>query len=175
VNNTIVSIEQIEYCILFIRKQKIILDYHLTQLYGVSTKVLIQAVKRNIERFPKDFMFQLSQEEFEILRSQFVTSSWGGRRYPPYAFTEQGVAMLSSVLRSKQAIQANIKIMRTFVRIRKVLETDHKIRQKILELEEKYDKQFNAVFDAINQLIVVPEPKNKHPIDIGIDYWSRNS
>ena len=113
--NVSVPIERIERLILLIRGQKVMLDADLAALYGVETKVLVQAVKRNISRFPDDFMFQLTKEEFDILRSQTVTSSsWGGRRYPPYAFTEQGVAMLSSVLRSKRAVQVNIQIMRTF-------------------------------------------------------------
>jgi len=110
----LVPIERIEAKILLIRGQKIMLDKDLAELYGVETKVLIQAVKRNIERFPEDFMFQLTKEEFEILRSQFVTSSWGGRRYLPYAFTEHGILMLSSVLNSERAILVNIQIMRTF-------------------------------------------------------------
>ena len=118
--NAIVSVKQIESLILTFHGQRIMLDADLAKLYGVDTRVLVQAVKRNIERFPKDFMFQLSRKDFDILRSQAVTSSqWGGRRYPPYAFTEQGVAMLSSVLRSKKAVQVNVEIMRAFVRKRK--------------------------------------------------------
>jgi len=119
---SLIPVERIEKAILLIRGQKVMLDAHLAELYGVETKVLVQAVKRNIERFPEDFMFQLSQAEFAILRSQFVTSSdWGGRRYPPYAFTEQGVAMLSSVLHSQRAVQVNIEIVRAFIRLRQML------------------------------------------------------
>ncbi|MBE0430695.1 MAG: ORF6N domain-containing protein [Dehalococcoidia bacterium] len=138
------------------------LDADLAALYGVETKVLVQAVKRNLVRFPEDFMFQLSQEEFAILRSQIVTSSdWGGRRYPPYAFTEQGVAMLSSVLRSQRAIQVNIQIMRTFIRLRQMLATHANLARKLDALERKYDAQFKQVFDAIRQLMAPPEPKRR--------------
>ncbi len=118
-------------------------------LYDVETRVLVQAVKRNIERFPKDFMFQLTETELSHLRSQSVTSSdWGGRRYPPHAFTEQGVAMLSSVLRSERAVQVNIEIMRTFVRLREMLAGHVERAQKRTALERKYDAQFKVVFDA---------------------------
>jgi len=146
------------------RKERVMLDADLAELYGVETKVLVQAVKRNIERFPDDFMFQLSKEELAILRSQSVTSSqWGGRRYPPYAFTEQGVAMLSSVLRSSQAVQVNIGIMRTFVELR-AMTADHKaLARRLHQLEQKYDKQFAVVFDAIRGLMQPPESK-KRPI-----------
>ena len=113
-STSLVPAERIQRCIYMVRGCKVILDNDLAELYGVQTKVLLQAMKRNIERFPADFMFQLSSSEFKILRSQIVTSSWGGRRYAPYAFTEQGVAMLSSVLRSKRAIEINIAIMRVF-------------------------------------------------------------
>ncbi len=140
------------------------LDADLAELYGVETKVLIQAVKRNINRFPEDFMFQLSSDEFKRLRSQFVTSKGrGGRRTPPYAFTEQGVAMLSSVLRSKQAVQVNIEIMRTFVELRQMT-ADHKaLARRLQKIELKYDKQFAVVFDAIRELMEPPETK-KRPI-----------
>ena len=162
-SNSIISVRRIENRILCIRGQKVILDAEIAKLYGVATKALTQAVSRNIDRFPEDFMFRLTQEEFEILRSQFVTSSWGGRRYHPFAFTEQGVAMLSSVLRSKRAIRVNIEIMRTFVRIRRMLETNKQLKQKLDELEKKYNKQFRIVFDAIRQLMAAPE-KKKYPI-----------
>jgi len=140
------------------------LDADLAELYDVETKVLIQAVKRNIDRFPADFMFQLSSDEFKRLRSQIVTSKGrGGRRTPPYAFTEQGIAMLSSVLRSKQAVQVNIEIMRTFVELRKMT-ADHKaLARRLNQLEAKYDKQFAVVFDAIRGLMEPPSPK-KRPI-----------
>ncbi len=159
-----VPVERIEKTILLIRSQKVILDNDLAVLYEVKTRVLVQAVKRNIERFPEDFMFQLSSDEFEILRSQSVTSSsWGGRRYPPYAFTEQGVAMLSSVLRSQRAVQVNIEIMRTFIRLRAMLASHEELARKLETLEEKYDTQFQEVFEAIRRLMIPPETK-KRPI-----------
>jgi len=113
----LMPVERIENRIFMIRGQKVMMDHHLAELYGVKTKVLLQAVKRNIKRFPSDFMFQLEESEYGLLRSHFVTSSWGGRRYLPYVFTEQGVAMLSSVLKSERAIEVNIIIMRAFVRL----------------------------------------------------------
>lgn len=156
------SVEPIERAIRMIRGEKVILDADLATLYGVETRVLVQAVKRNLERFPPDFMFQLSKEEFTALRSQTVTSrGWGGRRYPPYAFTEQGVAMLSSVLRSPRAIGVNIEIMRAFVRMRRLLASHAKLEKKILELEEKYDGQFAVVFEALKQLMSPPEPPHR--------------
>jgi len=155
---------QIERHILLIRGEKVMLDADLATLYEVETRVLTQAVKRNIGRFPVDFMFQLSKEEFDHLRSQTVTSSWGGRRYPPYAFTEQGVAMLSSVLRSERAVHVNVEIMRTFVRLRRMLASNKKLEKKLSELEQRYDEQFKIVFDAIRQLMAPPDPKKKRPI-----------
>ena len=155
--NVSVPMEVIEEKIFLIRSDKVMLDADLAKLYGVETKVLIQAVKRNIDRFPPDFMFQLTNQELANLRSQFVTSSqWGGRRYPPYAFSEQGVAMLSSVLRSPQAVQVNIEIMRTFVRLRRILASHADLARKLELLENKYDLQFKAVFDAIRQLMAPP-------------------
>ncbi|MBN1379481.1 MAG: ORF6N domain-containing protein [Gammaproteobacteria bacterium] len=166
----IISRDLISQAILMIRGCKVMLDVDLAHLYGVETKVLVQAVKRNLKRFPDDFMFQLNKEEYANLRSQFVTSSgeWGGRRYPPYAFSEQGVAMLSSVLRSERAIKVNIEIMRTFVKIRQMLSDNKELAQKLARLEQKYDKQFKAVFDAIRELMD-PKPctKNKRPIGFG--------
>lgn len=138
------------------------LDADLAELYGVETKMLVRAVKRNVDRFPSDFMIQLNKEEFENLRFHFGTSSrWGGRRYLPYAFTEQGVAMLSSVLNSKRAVQVNIAIMRAFVKLREILATHKDLARKLNEMEEKYDAQFKVVFDAIRQLMIPPEPKRK--------------
>ena len=161
-DKSLVPAERIEKSILLIRKQKVMLDSDLAALYGVETKALVQAVKRNLERFPEDFMFQLSRDEFSILRSQSVTSSnWGGRRYPPYAFTEQGVAMLSSVLRSQRAIQVNIEIMRAFIRLRQMLASNAELARKLDELEKKYDAQFKEVFEAIRQLMSPPEPKRR--------------
>ncbi|MEW6068275.1 MAG: ORF6N domain-containing protein [Nitrospirota bacterium] len=152
----------IEDKILFIRGKKVMLDSVLSELYGVPTKVLLQAVKRNIKRFPSDFMFQLKKEEFNNLRSQFVTSSsWGGRRYLPYAFTENGIAMLSSVLNSERAIQVNIQIMRTFTKLREMLMTHKDLKRKIEEMEKKYDYQFKIVFDAIKQLLEPPKKPKK--------------
>jgi hypothetical protein len=159
---SLIPVDRIEKAILLIRGQKVMLDVDLAALYGVETRVLVQAVKRNLERFPEDFMFQLSQEEFGILRSQIVTSSdWGGRRYRPYAFTEQGVAMLSSVLRSRRAIQVNIEIMRAFIRLRQMLASHVELARKLDALEKKYDAQFKQVFEAIRQLMAPPEPKRR--------------
>jgi hypothetical protein len=129
---------------------------------GVETRALKQAVKRNITRFPVDFMFELSRAEFNNLRSQIVTSSWGGIRYVPMALTEQGVAMLSSVLNSERAVQVNIQIMRTFTKLRQMLATHDGLRRKIEEMEQKYDQQFQVVFDAIKLLLAAEEkPKPK--------------
>ena len=141
-----------------IRGQKVMLDSDLAELYGVGTKVLVQAVKRNIKRFPSDFMFCLENHELINLRSQFVTSNreHGGRRYTPFVFTEYGVAMLSSVLRSEQAIQVNIEIMRTFGYLRQLLSTHKDLARKLESLEKKYDQQFKVVFDAIRKLMEPP-------------------
>jgi hypothetical protein len=139
-----VSVDRIEKSIFVIRGQKVMLDRDLAELYGVPTKVLKQAVKRNIDRFPLDFMFVLTRQQVTDLRSQIVTSSspkWGGARYEPMAFTEQGVAMLSSVLRTKRAVQVNIEIMRAFVRIREMIASHRDFRQKLSELEKKYDRE----------------------------------
>lgn len=137
-------------------------DKDLAMLYGVETKYLKQQVKRNIDRFPDDFMFQLTRDEFNNLRSQIATSSWGGTRYLPYVFTELGVAMLSSVLHSKQAIQVNIQIMRTFSKLREMILSHKELQRKIEAMEKKYDYQFKIVFDAIKKLLEQPEkPKGK--------------
>ncbi len=159
-----ISSERIERSILFIRGHKVMLDADLALLYGVTTKVLVQAVKRNINRFPPDFTFQLTTKEFSCLRSQIVTSKAGrgGRRYLPYAFSEQGVAMLSSGLRSKRAVRVNIEIMRAFVRLRQILASHADLASKLADLEKKYDKQFKVVFDAIRQLMTPPaKPRRK--------------
>ena len=164
----VVPMERITQSILFIRGQKVMLSTHLAELYEVEPRVLVQAVKRNMERFPDDFMFQLNDQEFENLKSQIVTSSWGGlRRAAPYAFTEQGVAMLSSVLHSDRAIHVNIEIMRAFVRLRQLLATNVELARKLATLERKYDAQFKIVFDAIRELMTPPEPKKKRPIGFG--------
>ena len=137
------------------------LSIELANLYQVEPRALIQAIKRNLNRFPGDFMFQLTAEEWENLKSQFVISSWGGVRTPPYAFTEQGVAMLSSVLNSDRAVQGNIEIMRAFVRLRQLLASNADLARKLESLEKKYDAQFKVVFDAIRQLMSPPEPKRR--------------
>jgi hypothetical protein len=146
----------IEHKILMIRGHKVMLDRDLAELYRVETKVLKQAVKRNLTRFPSDFMFPLTTQELAILRSQIVTSSWGGNRYIPYAFTEQGIAMLSSILNSERAIQVNIQIMRTFTKLREMMTTHKELRQKIETMEKKYDHQFKIVFEAIKKLLEPP-------------------
>jgi len=156
--------ERITKKIYLIRGQKIMLDRDLAELYGVQTKVLKQAVRRNISRFPNDFMFELTDEEFQNWRSQIVTSKSDrmGLRYKPMAFTEQGVAMLSSVLNSKRAIQVNIQIMRAFTRLRQMLSTHDELKKKIESMEKKYDENFKIVFEAIKQLIEVEDkPKKK--------------
>ena len=159
VKQSLVPLERIERAILLIRGQKVMLSTDLAELYGVEPRVLVQAVKRNIERFPRDFLFQLTKAESSNLKSQIVISSWGGvRRAAPYAFTEQGVAMLSSVLRSKRAVQVNIEIMRAFVRLRRMLASHKDLARKLEELEGKYDAQFKVVFDAIRELMAPPEP-----------------
>ena len=154
------SIQKIEQLIFWVRGQKIMLSTDLARLYSVETRVLVQAVKRNIERFPEDFMFQLSNEEFENLKSQIVISSWGGmRRAKPYAFTEQGVAMLSSVLRSKRAIQVNIQIMRAFTQLRRMLSTHEDLKRKVESMEKKYDQQFQIVFEAMTPISSAAPPR----------------
>ncbi len=156
-----VPAEHIEQLILFIRGEKVMRDSDLAALYQVETRTLVQAVRRNFARFPADFMFQLSKKEFEALRSQIVISNKGrgGRRYLPYVFTEQGVAMLSSILNSERAVQVNIAIMRAFVKLRKILASNKDLARKLEELEKKYDSQFKVVFDAIRQLMAPPRPK----------------
>jgi ORF6N domain len=152
----------VETVIVRVRRRNVLLDADLAELYGVTTKALIQATKRNKSRFPNDFMFQLTVNEVKILRSQTVTSrSWGGRRTAPYAFTEQGVAMLSGVLRSHQAVKVNIEIMRTFVRLRRVLESHGDLVSKLDALEARYDSQFAAVFQAIRDLMAPPRRPGK--------------
>lgn len=160
--------ERIEQRILLLRRQKVMLDADLAELYGVPTKALNQAVRRNLARFPGDFMFQLTAKESEELSSQIGVSNLksqsvtskpgrGGRRYQPLAFTEQGVAMLSSVLRSERAVQVNMAIMRAFVKLREMLASHRDLARKLDEMEKKYDAQFRVVFDAIRELMVPPE------------------
>ena len=166
--SSLIPVERIQRAILLIRGQKVLLDADLAQLYGVETKALVRAVKRNSERFPADFMFQLREEEFEDLRCQFGTSSsWGGRRYAPYVFTEQGVAMLSSVLRSPRAAAVNIEIMRAFVRLREILGSHADLARRLDELERQFhehDEQFAVVFDALRQLLESPQTE---PPEVG--------
>ena len=159
-----VPIEKISGKIYLVRSHNVMLDRDLADLYGVETKVLKQAVRRNNDRFPSDFMFELTDTEFKNWRSQFVTSKGDrmGLRYKPMVFTEQGVAMLSSVLRSKRAILVNIQIMRAFTQLRQMLLTHADFKKKIEAMEKKYDEQFRIVFEAITQLIEVDEkPKKK--------------
>jgi hypothetical protein len=163
---SLIPVEAIEKRILLIRDEKVMLDSDLAMLYGVETREIVQAVKRNIGRFPDDFMLQLTVEEFELLRSQTVISKpkgRGGRRYLPYAFTEQGVAMLSSVLKSERAIRVNVEIMRSFVRLRQMLSSNAELAGKLTAMEKKYDLQFKAVFDAIRQLMA-PHVKPRQKI-----------
>jgi phage regulator Rha-like protein len=163
----LVQHDVIESKIFVIRGHKVMLNPHLAELYGVETRTLIQAVKRNIERFPEDFMFKLTWDELNSLRSQFVTLKTGSKRgahvkYLPYAFTEQGVAMLSSVLNSERAIRVNIQIMRTFTKMRQMIIGYADLKRKIDEMEKKYDYQFKVVFDAIRELMSPPtKPRKK--------------
>ena len=159
----LITTDNIKQLIFLIRSEKVMLSTHLADLYGVESRVLVQAVKRNIDRFPEDFMFQLTDKEFNNLKSQIVISSWGGmRRAKPYAFTEQGVAMLSSVLKSKRAVQVNIEIIRAFVRLRRILSVHKDLERKLTDLEQKYDEQFKIVFEVINQLMTPPaKPRKK--------------
>lgn len=160
----IVVPETIERRILLIRGEKVMLDAHLAELYGVPTKRLNEQVRRNLKRFPDDFMFQLTKEESDALRSHFATLEKGRgrhRKYLPYVFTEQGVAMLSSVLNSERAIAVNVEIMRAFVRLREILSTHKDLALKLEELEKKYDQQFRVVFEAIRQLMTPPDPPKR--------------
>jgi phage regulator Rha-like protein len=161
--NEIIPIEVIQQKIFLIRGHKVMLDNDLAELYGVATRVLNQAVKRNIKRFPSDFFFQLSQAEAaELSRSQFVILKRGQNiKYLPYAFTENGVAMLSGVLNSDRAIAVNIQIMRTFTKLRELLATHKELRHKIEEMEKKYDNRFKSVFEAIRQMMIPPETTKK--------------
>lgn len=144
-------------------------DRDLAELYEVPTKSLNLAVRRNADRFPQDFMFQLTAQEAEILRFQSETSSWGGQRYLPYVFTQEGVAMLSGVLRSKRAVNVNIEIMRAFVRLRQILSVHKELDRKLQDLEKKYDNQFKSVFDAIRQLMTPAQEPVKRKIGFHAD------
>ena len=161
--NGVILVDRIENIILFIRGHKVILARDLAELYGVTTGNLNKAVKRNIDRFPNDFMFQLTAEEYKSLRFHFGILEKGRHsKYLPYAFTEQGVAMLSSVLKSKRAVQVNIEIMRAFVRLRRMLSVHKDLERKLTDLEQKYDEQFKIVFEVISQLMTPPaKPRKK--------------
>jgi len=159
-SKAIIPAERLEGRIHLIRDQRVMLSPDLAELYEVQPRVLVQAVKRNLARFPPDFMFQLTKQEVINLKSQIVTSSWGGlRRAMPYAFTEQGVAMLATVLTSPRAVIVNIEIMRTFVRLRRLVRTHSDLSQRLDELEKRYDSHFKIVFDAIRALMAEPEQK----------------
>ena len=167
--DSLIPIEVIERKILLIRGQKVMLDADLAELYVVSTKRLNEQVRRNLNRFPPDFMFQLNEKETEILRSQIATSKVGrgGRRYFPYVFSEQGVAMLSSVLNSERAIEVNILIMRAFVKLREMVASNKDLAKRLNDLEKKYDGQFKIVFDALRALVAPPvKPKRKMGFDL---------
>src|SRR5437870_11906935 len=156
----IIRVQRIAQAIFVLRDQKVILGQDLAALYGVTVGVLTQAMKRNTKRFPKDFVFQVTAEELRDLKSQFVISSWGGSRSHPYAFTEQGVAMLSSVLKSERAVKVNIAIMRAFVKLRETLETNRELAQQFAEVEKrvgKHDERIDAILEAIRQLMAPPE------------------
>ncbi len=160
----LVPLERVERAILLLRGHRVLLDADLAEMYGVETRSLVQAVKRNRDRFPEDFMFQLQEDEVESLRSQIVILKTGRgrhRKYLPFAFSEQGVAMLSTVLRSPRAVQVNIEIMRAFVRFRQMLQANAGLARKLAALETKYDGQFRAVFDAIRELMASPVKARK--------------
>jgi hypothetical protein len=159
----LIAPDRIARVIYIVRGEKVMLDADLAVLYRVTTKQLNQQVRRNLDRFPTDFAFRLTREEFTILRSQIVTSSlaWGGRRYPPYAFTEHGAVMLASVLNSPIAVQASIQVVRAFIRLRELLISHKELAKRLDELEAKYDKQFAIVFEAIRQLMTPPEPPQR--------------
>jgi hypothetical protein len=154
------SSHRIEGAILLLRGHRVMLDADLAALYGVETGALVRAVKRNPGRFPRDFAFELTSDEMAGLKSQ-AAATWGGRRYAPYAFTEQGVAMLSSVLRSSRAIEVNVEIMRAFVRLRQLLQGNADLARKLEALEAKYDQQFRVVFEAIHELMTPTDAPRK--------------
>jgi hypothetical protein len=159
-----VPIETIERRILLIRGQRVLLDMDLAELYGVDTRTLKRAVRRNRNRFPPDFMFELTPEEYRVLRCQFGTLKRGAHaKYLPFAFTEQGVAMLSGILSSPRAVMVNVAIMRAFVRLREIIASNRELAERLNELERKYDVQFKVVFDAIRQLMQKPKPYPEPP------------
>ena len=183
-NKLIASVEQIESQIFLIRGQKVMLDADLAELYGVPTKRLNEQVRRNSERFPEDFMFQLTTEEFANLKSEFETSSLrsqiatsnnpagrGGRRHLPYAVTEHGAIMAASVLNSPRAVEASVQVVRAFVQLRQMLASNAELSRKLIAMEKKYDIKFKAVFDAIHELMTPLAPKKKRPI--GFAPWEK--
>lgn len=167
-NKSLVPVERIESRILIIRGHKVLLDVDLSELYGTETKMLVRAVKRNFNRFPSDFMFRLSKEEFHDLRRQFGTSSqWGGRRYSPYAFTEHGAVMVASVLNTERAIEASIYVVRAFIKLRQVLSSQRKLAQKLAELEQRldsHDESIRAIITAIKELMEPPVKESRKRI-----------
>jgi ORF6N domain len=162
----LVEYEVVRSKVTVVRGLRVMFANDLAELYGIETKVLMQAVRRNVDRFPEDFLFQLTNQEFTNLRSQFVTSSLGGTRYLPYAFSEQGVAMLSSVLRSPRAVAVNIEIMRAFVHMRNLIDGNRELARKVAKMESEYDEQFAVVFKAIRELMddKAAPPKSKRKI-----------
>ena len=167
--SVVVPIERIEHSIITIRGKKVMLDDHLAEIYGVTTKRLNEQVKRNFERFPEDFMFQLTSQEVVLLRTHFAASKgWGGRRHLPYVFTEHGAVMLASVLSSPIAIEASVQVVRTFVKLRQLLASHSDIARKIEALEKKYDSQFAVVFKAIRELMEPPEKGRKNKIGFAV-------
>jgi len=169
-NASIIPAERVEQTIYLIRGQKVMLDRDLAALYGVETRALNQAVKRNAERFPPDFMFELTREEVMRISQIVISSEQPDIKYSKkvFAFTEQGVAMLSGVLRSPRAVDVNIAILRTFVKLRRMLESSEELSRRLAELEARYDEQFRVVFEAINELMIPPEPK-KNPIGFHVN------
>lgn len=159
----LIPAEIIEQKIFRFRSYNVVLDSDLARLYGVTVKRLNEQVKRNREKFPEDFMFQLTKEEFKNLKSQIATSSWGGRRYLPFVFTEHGAIMAANVLNSERAVEMSIRVVRTFIKLREVLATHKDLKRKVEEMEKKYDYQFQAVFDVIKKLLESPleSPKRK--------------
>ena len=156
----VIPLERIAERIYLIRGESVMLDSDLATLYEVETGALVRAMKRNLDRFPEDFAFQLTEEEFEDLRCQTGISSWGGRRYAPYAFTEQGIAMLSGVLRSRRAVRLNVAIMRTFVRLRRIVATNEELARKVAQ----HDQEIGILFEHIQALLEPAEPGQKRPI-----------
>lgn len=167
------ELQIIQQKILTVRGNRVMVDFHLAELYGVETKALKRAVRRNIDRFPSDFMFEMSKEEFDDLRSQFGTSNWGGTRYLPYCFTREGIAMLSSTLHSKTAIDMNIAIMRAFVAMRRMIHGYEELLHRIEELEVSTDEQFNELYKALTALLADAEERRKPRNPVGFINYER--